>query len=201
MCGTITQPHKALWNQVEQAVHIDFYHNINKDAFHVPSQAYGGRSSVVVIAQSKMAEHPGILCAETHWGVQLRDQWIYNARIETVAQRPAWADAFHYYRYLVPVVSFFELDHTTHRAFECYKDNDSVFMLGAIGVRAEGSQLRHAVICTRPAQKAIEGHHKRQPVIIPSYMYEAWLTNNHNPASMIGELTNEREPIQLRQAA
>jgi putative SOS response-associated peptidase YedK len=201
VCGTISQPPKAMWPLIEKDLHVDFYYNINKDAFHVPSHAIAGRDKVMVIAQSKLPENPGTLCAQVNWGVRIREQFIYNARIETAHSKITWAEGFQFHRYLVPVMSFFEMDQRARRQYECYRYNDEVFMLGGIGISVPGSENRHLIICTQEPTPEVAAHHKRQPVIVPPHMYDEWLTNNYDPISIIGRVTQQSFPVQLREAA
>lgn len=201
MCGRISQPPKAMLGEFSSRLGPIHDYNVNLDTLHVPSQSVYGRDPVIVIAQSKLPQMPGLLLVQTSWGVQLGEHNVYNARIETAHAKPAWANAFQFHRVLIPVLSFYELNQGTRRVFECFKQDDEVFMLGGIGVKVEGSGMRNLVLCTRDSTPEVGVVHRRMPVIVPPHLQQEWLTNNLNPVSIVEKLIRRNFPIQLREAA
>lgn len=200
MCATLSQPPKQMWSEIRSQLQIDFNYNIHLED-DVPPRTTATKDPIVVIAQSKLPDRPGLMYLQTAWGVQLGEHNIYNARIETIHTRATWAEGFQFHRVLVPVISFYELDPNTRRTFEVYKYNNEVFMLAGIGVKVEGDDLRHVVICTQKSFPEVAVHHKRQPVIIPPTLYSEWLTNNVDPSSMINQVTRQTFQLQLREVA
>jgi putative SOS response-associated peptidase YedK len=122
--------------------------------------------------------------AELTWGLALRDakpaeRRLINARSETVAERPAFREAFRQRRCLIPATGFYEWE---KRAGE--KPRPWLFRLrsGAVFAFAglweppleAGGRATCAILTTDPNGLA-EKVHDRMPVILPREAFAAWI--------------------------
>jgi putative SOS response-associated peptidase YedK len=106
---------------------------------------------------------------------------MINARIETVAERPAYRRAFERYRCLIPADGFYEwqpIPAGPKQPFHITRADGGLFAfagLWSIWYGADGSQLRTCAILTAPANEAIAKLHDRMPVILDPAAEPAWL--------------------------
>jgi putative SOS response-associated peptidase YedK len=106
---------------------------------------------------------------------------MINARIETVAERPAFRRAFERFRCLVLADGFYEWQRVAggpKRAFHITETDRRLFAfagLWSIWYAGDGSKLRSCTIITTAANSAIAGLHDRMPVILAAGTEQAWL--------------------------
>jgi putative SOS response-associated peptidase YedK len=138
--------------------------------------------------------------AELVWGLALRDagpgeKRLINARSETVADRPAFRDAFRRRRCLVPATGFYEWERRPEgkpRPWLFRLRSGAVFALAAIWeppLEKDGRPTC-AILTTDPNALA-EKVHLRMPVILPPAAYAAWLDPSPSDPR---ELTRLLEP-------
>ncbi|HUE77591.1 MAG TPA: SOS response-associated peptidase [Longimicrobiales bacterium] len=115
---------------------------------------------------------------------------IINARSETVARKPAFADSFRRRRCWILADGFYEWREESRgkrAAFHIRLPEGRPFAFAGIWDRAGGEGddplLTGAILTTRPAG-AIAGIHDRMPVILPSDIRAAWLDPTASPASL-----------------
>lgn len=106
---------------------------------------------------------------------------MINARVETVAQRPAFRRAFARYRCLIPADGFYEWragDHGAKRPFHITRADRALFAfagLWSIWRAADGGVLRTCTIVTTAANHRVAPLHDRMPVILGPDDESAWL--------------------------
>ncbi|MEO3474495.1 SOS response-associated peptidase [Roseomonas sp. CAU 1739] len=107
---------------------------------------------------------------------------MINARSETVAEKPAFRDAFAKRRAIAVADGFYEWDqHTAKGAkqpFAIAMADGAPMPLAALweGWRApDGTILRSFTILTTVAVPELAGLHDRMPVILPPEAWDAWL--------------------------
>lgn len=122
--------------------------------------------------------------AELAWGLALRDarpgeKRLINARSETVADRPAFREAFRKRRCLVPATGFYEWEKRAGekpRPWLFRLESGAVFAFAAIWEPPLGKDGRPTcAILTTDANRLTERVHLRMPVILPRTAYAAWL--------------------------
>lgn len=108
---------------------------------------------------------------EMHWGFQIGDKLVYNARVETVEEKKTWAGSYHRSRMVFPVDSFFE-----HRWFTPKQP------MAALGIYRRGNydtQTEHfiweASMLTKPADDTVSEFHPRMPILVPKSQITSWL--------------------------
>jgi putative SOS response-associated peptidase YedK len=118
---------------------------------------------------------------------------MINARVETVARRPAYRRAFERYRCLIIADGFYEwqaVPSGPKRAFHITRRDREPFAfagLWSIWGPPEGPRLRSCTILTTAANDAIADLHDRMPVILHRDQEAAWL-DAATPAPVLYEL-------------
>jgi putative SOS response-associated peptidase YedK len=125
---------------------------------------------------------------------------MINARIETVAERPAYRRAFERFRCLIIADGFYEWRPTTtagrgggagaKQAFHITREDRKLFAfagLWSIWYAPDGGKLRSCTILTTTANSAIAPLHDRMPVILAPGAEAAWLDSS-TPSTEISEI-------------
>ena len=177
MCGRfiLTTPPQAL----EELFEIRCADNLAPRYNIAPTQ----QASVIGLAQGGQRELRAF-----HWG--LVPAWakdtsqasgLINARSETLAQKPAFRDAFARRRCLVPVDGFYEWATPAKGGKQPYlltlADNSCFAFAGLWeGWRNEAGEIhRSFTVITTSATAELEDLHHRMPVILPPDDYGTWL--------------------------
>ncbi len=108
---------------------------------------------------------------------------MINARLESVAQKPAFKDAFRRRRCLVPADGFYEWqDRGKARGgkqpWRIRRSDAAPFAFAGLWQRwrpPEGAPVISFTIVTGPAHDAIAPLHPRMPVMLPPAWFAAWL--------------------------
>jgi len=106
---------------------------------------------------------------------------MINARVETVAQRPAYQRAFARYRCLIVADGFYEWQAVPggpKQPFHITRDDGAPFAfagLWSIWYAPDGRTLRTCTILTTAANAAIASLHDRMPVILTPDAEAAWI--------------------------
>jgi putative SOS response-associated peptidase YedK len=105
---------------------------------------------------------------------------MINARAETVAEKPAFKDAFRSQRCLVVANGFFEWRHTGKFKTPVYIRLKSKGMIGFAGLynvwrSPEGEEISTCAIITTEANDLLLPIHDRMPCIIPKDKEDIWL--------------------------
>ena len=131
--------------------------------------------------------------ATLHWG--LIPPWsespavgfkMINARAETVAEKPAYRDAFRKRRCLVIADGFYEWERngTAKQPFHITRGDGEPYAFAAIGTAwkdPQGEWLRSCSIVTTQANERIASIHPRMPVILDPADEAVWLDPETTP--------------------
>ena len=107
-----------------------------------------------------------------HWGFGNR---IANARGETVAERPAFRDAFRQSRCLVPASGFYEWQSIAGQKHPWYLRPTDAALFALAGIGAIWKGMRSVSLITTAPNALMEPIHDRMPVIVAPEDYAAWL--------------------------
>jgi putative SOS response-associated peptidase YedK len=119
---------------------------------------------------------------------------MINARVETVAERPAFKRAFERYRCLIIADGFYEWRRVTRgpkQAFHITRTDGRPFAfagLWSIWYGPDDRKLRTCTILTTAASSAIASLHDRMPVILAPDAESTWLEPSQPPARLRGLL-------------
>jgi putative SOS response-associated peptidase YedK len=106
---------------------------------------------------------------------------MINARVETVAQRPAFRRAFERFRCLIVADGFYEWSHreaAPKQAFHITRSDREPFAfagLWSLWYGVDGSKLRSCAILTTAPNTAVAPLHDRMPVILARQDEAEWL--------------------------
>lgn len=106
------------------------------------------------------------------WGFGNR---IANARGESVAERPAFRDAFRHWRCLVPASGFYEWQTIAGQKHPWYVRPRDARLFGLAGITSLWQGVRSVSLITTAPNALMEPIHDRMPVIIAPQDYAAWL--------------------------
>ncbi|MDD5711366.1 MAG: SOS response-associated peptidase [Smithellaceae bacterium] len=127
------------------------------------------------------------LLAEFQWG--LIPSWakdpsfgrkMFNARAETVSEKPSFSKAFRRRRCLIPADAFFEWEKTAHGKKPYLFGLKSGEPFGMAGLyetweTPEAGPINSCTIITTMANEIVAPYHDRMPVIIPREERNRWL--------------------------
>jgi putative SOS response-associated peptidase YedK len=174
----------------------------------VPEFRYNPRYNIAptqeapVVAQDSRGRRMGLL----RWG--LVPSWardpnigsrLINARSETVAEKPAFRQAFRARRCLVPADGFFEWKQEgegpdgkgSKQPYWIHLPGGEPFAFAGLWERwtlAEGDPLHTFTILTTEAAEAIRSIHPRMPVILPPGAWRRWLDPGAGAEELLGLL-------------
>jgi putative SOS response-associated peptidase YedK len=118
---------------------------------------------------------------------------MINARLETVAERPAFRRAFERYRCLIVADGFYEWrpraggNRSPKQPFHITRADGELFSfagLWSIWHGEDDSTLRTCTILTTAANSAIASLHDRMPVILQARDESAWLDTSTPPGAL-----------------
>jgi len=100
---------------------------------------------------------------------------LANARGESLAERPAFRDAFREWRCLVPASGFYEWQTLGRGKLPWYIQPRDAELFALAGITAYWKGLRSVSLITTEANELMRPIHDRMPVIIRPEDYSAWL--------------------------
>jgi putative SOS response-associated peptidase YedK len=127
---------------------------------------------------------------------------MINARVETVAERPAYRRAFERFRCLIVADGFYEWQRVAgpggaaKRAFHITRDDGGLFAfagLWSIWYGDDDIKLRTCAILTTAANSAIAPLHDRMPIMLEPEAERAWL-DAATPQAELAELLTGLSP-------
>ena len=122
-------------------------------------------------------------CADLHrWG--LIPHWakdpsighkLANARGESIAERPAFRDAFRQGRCLVPASGFYEWQTIAGQKHPWYLRPTDADLFGLAGITSLWKGVRSVSLITTTPNELMQPIHDRMPVIVTPQDYAHWL--------------------------
>ena len=124
---------------------------------------------------------------------------LFNARAETIDQRPIFRNAFAGRRCLVPANGFYEWQAGTGRTktpqWVSHRDGDPVAFAGIwYGAQPNEEDHRTCIIVTTAANALLAPIHHRMPVILPPRQFDAWLSDRTEPDTLLAMLDSRDWP-------
>lgn len=118
---------------------------------------------------------------------------LFNARAETIHEKPSFREAFRRWRCLIPADGFYEWHKTPAGKVPYFISMPGGHMVfaGLWNERpdAEGRPLRTCTIITTAANDAIRPLHDRMPVILPPAAWPAWMQTGAETKALQALLT------------
>ncbi len=111
---------------------------------------------------------------------------LFNARAETIWEKPSFRSLIRRYRGIVPANGFYEWSRTAknadgkplRQAHYITVDDAPAIALAAI-IQVHGDGYKQCCLITTDANEQMQAVHKRQPVIIEPDSIEAWIENDN----------------------
>lgn len=139
-------------------------------------------------------EHEHIEMAPCHWSL-VPSWWTkplsekkfttFNAKAETVHEKPVFRGAFRHKRCLVPISGYYEWSGEKGRKtpFAVSLRNRTWFCLAGLWDSAliDGSEIQTFTVLTTTPNDATAGLHHRMPVILAPSAYQRWLDPRSGP--------------------
>jgi putative SOS response-associated peptidase YedK len=163
MCGRFTST--ASPEELMRHFGVTILENLRPRWNVAPSQ------QVHVIQQTGL--HPEAVAAT--WGLppaSSKQSFLINARMETVAEKPTFRDAFIHHRCLVPATGWYEWSAPKQPWHIQLRDGGPMAMAG-LSFRRGGKV--NFVILTSAADGDLKQIHKRQPLVLPRTSWQPWL--------------------------
>jgi putative SOS response-associated peptidase YedK len=143
-----------------------------------------------------------------HWAKDLKiGSGLINARVETVATKPAFREAFKSRRCIVPAAGFYEWKRTTEGTKEPYNivpRDASVFAFAGLWENwknpENGVWVRTFSIVTGKPNSLMANLHTRMPVILDEMLWPAWLGETETTTAELIKMVADPYPSQLMTA-
>lgn len=116
-----------------------------------------------------------------------------NARLESVAEKPAFRSAWKQRRALIPSSGYYEwmqLDSKTKQPYFIHLDGAPVMFYAGLWERRSdeaGNELLTYSVITRAADQTVETVHDRMPLILPPTVFADWLHGTPDDAMEIAQ--------------
>lgn len=127
------------------------------------------------------------------WGFKNpdHDSTVFNARVETAANKPTFKDAWKSHRCIVPASYYFEWQHykspdgktKTGDKYTIQPAGDDITWL--CGLYRMEDNLPHFVILTRYPIGELAQIHDRMPLIMPKEKIDEWIQPDTQPESLL----------------
>ena len=134
-----------------------------------------------------------------HWAKDVTiGNRMFNARAETVAEKPSFRNAYRRRRCLVPANGFYEWrsENGRKQPYCCHLDH-RLFSLAGIWEHwqdAEGNEIRSCAIITTEARGAMRELHQRMPVCVAPDDYSTWLDCRSEQTELADEILVDSAP-------
>ena len=120
------------------------------------------------------------------WGYTMPDgKPMFNARSETAAVKPLFADGMKQRRCLIPATCYFEWEKCGGEKIKHAIATQGSPMIYLAGIyRREGNQAACSIL-TREAAECVAHIHPRMPVILPAEAIPAWLNPRYDAVEVL----------------
>ena len=116
---------------------------------------------------------------------------IINARSETAAESPMFAESMISRRCLIPATAYFEWEKTGEDKIkqQISPENEDRFYLAGLYRYEEGEPV--CVVLTRDASPSVSCIHDRMPVMLSGDAAKAWLNPQADARTALGQALND----------
>lgn len=123
---------------------------------------------------------------------------MFNARAETLSEKPSFRQAYRRRRCLIPANGFYEWrsENGHKQAYCCHRDH-SLFSMAGIWEHwqdAQGNEMQSCAIITTESQQAMKQIHSRMPVYIAASDYAIWLDCSSEKTDAANDLLQQASP-------
>ena len=119
----------------------------------------------------------------------------FNAKAETLTEKPSFRSAYQHRRCLIPATGFFEWQATASgkQAYHIHLPDQAVFAFAGLWEHWEHQQetVYSCTLITTAANDKIAPIHDRMPVIITPALYNRWLDSTNTTVEMADFLSDD----------
>ncbi len=141
-----------------------------------------------------------------HWAKDISTAYkMINARMETIASKPAFRDAFKKRRCLIPADGFYEWKGRKgdKQPYFITLPDEKPFAFAGIwetwwNKENEDKPYRSCSIITRDAGECLKDIHDRMPAILHPDTYEIWLDHNNHDTKTLQKILTEKTVIHFK---
>ena len=123
---------------------------------------------------------------------------MFNARAETVAEKPSFRNAYKRRRCLVPASGFYgwRLENGRKQPYCCHIGHQllSIAAIWELWQDADGNEIQSWALLTTEARGAMQALHQRMPVYIAPQDYAAWLDCHSDRTDQADQLIMHTAP-------
>ena len=123
---------------------------------------------------------------------------MFNARAETIAEKPSFRHAYRRRRCLIPANGYYEwrTENGVKQPYCCHMDHKLFSMAGIweLWQDAEGNEIKTCAVITTEAKADIARIHSRMPVYIAPESYHSWLDCRDEKTDIADELLQTTNP-------
>lgn len=119
------------------------------------------------------------------WGYDAAGKIIFNARSETVQERPMFRYDYENRRCIIPVKKFYEWKKSgvkQKEKYDFFSEGETLFLAGIYHKDPEGDRF---TILTREAEGCMAGIHDRMPLILTHDDMEKWLFSREEAVRLL----------------
>ncbi|MCB1471033.1 MAG: SOS response-associated peptidase, partial [Rhizobiaceae bacterium] len=131
------------------------------------------------------------------WAKEMPKQAMFNARIETVDNSPAFREAFKSKRCLIPADGFYEWtvseDDGKKDPWFIHLPGNRPFSFAGLWAHNDKLDVTSCTIVTEPAAEPMTQLHTRQPVLLDPDYYDAWLNPGTPSADLKDVLSHDMD--------
>jgi putative SOS response-associated peptidase YedK len=140
------------------------------------------------------------------WATEKKGGPLINARAETLAEQPAFAESFRQRRCLIPADGFYEWRRDEHgkTPIWVHRPDDELFAFAGIWTSYEprdGEEVVSCAIVTCEPNELMRPIHDRMPVILPNELESDWLRADSEPEELMRLLAPAREELEAREVS
>lgn len=135
-----------------------------------------------------------------HWARERPKVPMINARMEEVATKPAWRDAFKAKRCLIPMDGYFEWTVGPDKGKDpwfIHMPGQAPFCFAGLYAHNRTLDVTSCAIITAPAVEPVSQIHERMPVVLSPSVYGPWLDPETEPQRALEILRNEEIDHQM----
>lgn len=119
------------------------------------------------------------------WGYDMTGKNIFNARSETVQERPMFRYDYENRRCIIPAKKFYEwkkVNAKQKEKYDFFSQGEPLFLAGIYHNDPDGGRF---TILTREAEGCMAGIHNRMPLILPRGDMEKWLFSKEEAVRLL----------------
>lgn len=157
-------------------------------------EVHPSEPAVVLCAAKEASGASALSAAQTltaavmDWGYEMRGtgKLMFNARSETVKERPMFRTDYEACRCVIPVKKFYEWKRVSAKEKEKYEFMEPGQILYLAGIYRKDPDGGRFAILTKGATGCMEGIHDRMPVILEKKDIEEWILSKEEADRLLG---------------